>query len=331
MSLHKHRPVRATIALGALATAGTLAAATAPAAAQIADRGAGIAFEVRDDRLRYGESIDVDGRAAERNEGTLVSLLYRDDTLDDWIELDVDELDDGGRFTLEGENRRRSGEARVVVGRETAVAAVNGEGLAPERTSDAQRITIASQLRADEADGATVVRAGRTATVTGTLLPGFEGREVVLERREGDGDGWRTLARATTREGGRFTVSHLQQHSEAFEVRVRFEADEVNTGWEDRPGRMAFLSRDGASWYGPGFYGRRTACGQTLTGGIKGVAHKTLPCGTRVVFKRGDRTVTARVIDRGPFASGRQWDLAPAIKQALGYSGDGPVWAAVER
>ncbi|MCP9489320.1 MAG: septal ring lytic transglycosylase RlpA family protein [Solirubrobacteraceae bacterium MAG38_C4-C5] len=327
--MHTNRPARATVALGALATAGTLAAATAPAAAQIPDRGAGIAFQVDDDRLRYGESIDVRGRAADRDEGTLVSLLYRGDTLDDWIELDVDELDGEGRFRLEGENRRRSGETRVVVGRETARAAVNGDGLAPERTSDAVGITIASQLRADEADEATAVRAGGTARVTGRLLPGFEGREVVLEGR--DGDGWRTLDRATTREGGRFTVSHLQQRSEAFEVRVRFEEDEINTGWHDTPGRMAFLSRDGASWYGPGFYGRRTACGQTLTGDIKGVAHKTLPCGTRVVFKRGDRTVTARVIDRGPYVGGRQWDLAPAIKQALGYSGDGPVWAAVDR
>jgi len=329
LKLHTtNRPARATVALGALATAGTLAAAAAPAAAQTPDQGAGIDFEVGDEHLRYGESIDVHGRAAGRNEGTPVSLLYRGDTLDEWIELDVDELDGEGRFRLEGENRRRSGEARVVVGRETARAAVNGEGLAPERTSDAAGITIAAQLRADEADEATVVPAGRTARVTGMLLPGFEGREVVLERR--DGDGWRTLSRATTGEGGRFTVSHLQERSEAFEVRVRFEGDEGNTGWQDEPGRMAFLSRDGASWYGPGFYGRRTACGQTLTGGIKGVAHKTLPCGTSVVFRRGDRTVTARVIDRGPYVGGRQWDLAPAIKRALGYSGDGPVWAAVD-
>jgi hypothetical protein len=326
--LNTNHPARATAALGALTTATTLAAATAPAAAQTPDRGAGIAFEVRDDRLRYGEPIDVRGRAAERNEGTPVSLLYRGNTRE-WLELDVDELDDEGRFRLEGDNRRRSGEARVVVGRQTARAALNGEGLAPTRTSDAVEITIASQLRADEADEDAAVRAGRTARIRGTLRPGFADREVVLERR--DGDGWRTLARATTREGGRFTLSHRQERSEAFKVRVRFEGDEINTGWHDEPGRMAFLSRDGASWYGPGFYGRRTACGQTLTGDIKGVAHKRLPCGTRVVFKRGKRTVTARVIDRGPFAAGRQWDLAPATKRALGYRGDGPVWAAVDR
>ncbi|HEV2820835.1 MAG TPA: septal ring lytic transglycosylase RlpA family protein [Solirubrobacteraceae bacterium] len=330
MKLHtSNPPARATVALGALATAGALAAATAPAAAQTPDRGAGITYEGRDDRLRYGEPIDMRGRAAGRAPGTPVSLLYRGNTREDWIALDVDELDEDGRFGLEGDNRRRSGEARVAIGRQTARAAVNGEGLTPELTSEAAEITIASQLRVDEADEDTRVRAGRTARVTGTLLPGFAGRKVILERR--DANGWRTLDRATTREGGRFTLSHLQQRSEAFEVRVRFEEDEINTGWHDEPGRMAFLSRDGASWYGPGFYGRRTACGQTLTGDIKGVAHKTLPCGTKVVFKRGDRTVTARVIDRGPYVAGRQWDLAPAVKRALGYSGDGRVWAAVDR
>jgi len=327
--LHTNRPARATAALGALTTAGILAAAAAPVAAQNTESGAGITTELRDDRLRYGESIELDGRATGRTEGTLVSLLYRGNTLEDWVELDVDELDGAGRFRLEGENRRRSGEARVVVGRETARAAVNGEGLAPQLTSGPEEVTIASQLRVDEDEEAAAVPSGRTAHVRGALRPGFEGREVVLERR--DGDGWRTLDRATTREGGRFTLSHSQERSEAFEVRARFEEDELNTGWHDEAGRMAFLGRDGASWYGPGFYGRRTACGQTLTAGIKGVAHKTLPCGTRVVFKRGDRTVTARVIDRGPYAGGRQWDLAPAVKRALGYSGDGSVLAAVDR
>lgn len=330
MKLHTtNPPARAKVALGALASAGTLAAATAPVAAQTPDRGAGITYEVRDDHLRYGEPIELRGRAAGRAPGTPVSLLYRGDTREDWLELDVDELDDEGRFRLEADNRRRSGEARVAIGRETARAAVNGEGLRPELTSEAAEITIAAQLGVDEADEDTRVRAGRTARVTGTLRPGFEGREVILERR--DGNGWRTLGRATTREGGRFTVSHLQERSEAFKVRVRFEEDEINTGWHDKPGRMAFLSRDGASWYGPGFYGQRTACGQTLTGDIKGVAHKTLSCGTKVVFKRGDRTVTARVIDRGPYVAGRQWDLAPAIKRSLGYNGDGRVWAAVDR
>lgn len=39
------------------------------------------------------------------------------------------------------------------------------------------------------------------------------------------------------------------------------------------------------SWYGSGFYGQRTACGQTLTKTLVGVANRTLPCGTLVMFR----------------------------------------------
>jgi hypothetical protein len=71
------------------------------------------------------------------------------------------------------------------------------------------------------------------------------------------------------------------------------------------------------SFYGPGGeYGRRTACGLTLTTRTLGVAHRTLPCGTLVQFRYrnpGDgltRTITVPVIDRGPARwTGRNWDL----------------------
>jgi hypothetical protein len=57
------------------------------------------------------------------------------------------------------------------------------------------------------------------------------------------------------------------------------------------------------TWYGPGFYGNRTACGVRYTRDIVGVAHRTLPCGTLVEFKWHGITAVAPVIDRGPFAS----------------------------
>ena len=73
-----------------------------------------------------------------------------------------------------------------------------------------------------------------------------------------------------------------------------------------------------ASWYGPGFYGNRTACGQTYTPEILGVAHKTLPCGTLLTLTYGTRAVTVAVIDRGPYIAGRTLDLSTATKLALG-------------
>ena len=73
-----------------------------------------------------------------------------------------------------------------------------------------------------------------------------------------------------------------------------------------------------ASWYGPGFYGNRTACGQTYTPEILGVAHRTLPCGTVLVLSYGARSVAVAVIDRGPYIAGRALDLSNATRQLLG-------------
>jgi len=73
-----------------------------------------------------------------------------------------------------------------------------------------------------------------------------------------------------------------------------------------------------ASWYGPGFYGNLTACGQTYTPEILGVAHLTLPCGTALTLTYGSHSVTVTVIDRGPYIAGRAIDLSNATKLALG-------------
>ncbi|MEP7004130.1 MAG: septal ring lytic transglycosylase RlpA family protein [Chloroflexota bacterium] len=73
-----------------------------------------------------------------------------------------------------------------------------------------------------------------------------------------------------------------------------------------------------ASWYGPGFYGNRTACGQVYTPEIIGVAHKTLPCGTLLTLTYGSRVLVVPVIDRGPYIAGRTLDLSNATKLAIG-------------
>jgi hypothetical protein len=82
-----------------------------------------------------------------------------------------------------------------------------------------------------------------------------------------------------------------------------------------------------ASWYGPGFYENRLPCWQWLQrNGLPiqflpdtwGVAHKTLPCGTMLVLTHGANTITVPVVDRGPYIAGRELDLSPRVKSALG-------------
>lgn len=86
-----------------------------------------------------------------------------------------------------------------------------------------------------------------------------------------------------------------------------------------------------ATWYGPGFWGRRAACGKTLRKTTIGVAHQTLPCGTRVAFAYNGRWVRAKVIDRGPYTAGYEWDLTKRLAKRLGflYSSSGRLRVAV--
>jgi rare lipoprotein A len=76
-----------------------------------------------------------------------------------------------------------------------------------------------------------------------------------------------------------------------------------------------------ATWFGPGFYGSKTACGQTLTPGVIGVANRTLPCGTLVKVSYAGHALTVPVLDRGPYSHiGADWDLTAGAAQALGIS-----------
>ncbi len=82
-----------------------------------------------------------------------------------------------------------------------------------------------------------------------------------------------------------------------------------------------------ASWYGPGFHGRRTASGERFNTNALTAAHRSLPFGTRVrvVNRRTGRSVVVRINDRGPFAHGRVIDLSRAAAQSIGLSGVAPV------
>lgn len=79
------------------------------------------------------------------------------------------------------------------------------------------------------------------------------------------------------------------------------------------------------SWYGPGFYGKRTACGLAYTKTIMGVAHRTLPCGTLVEFRYKGRSKEVPVIDRGPYVEGRTWDISGGLCTYLRHCFTGPI------
>jgi hypothetical protein len=164
---------------------------------------------------------------------------------------------------------------------------------------------------------------GREASVSGTLRPGLAGRVVMLQ--ELDGHRWRTVARARTRSAGRFRLRYRPHRTGSERVRLRFAGDLLDRDAERRLGWLTVYRLAEASWYGGG---GSLACGGSLTTTTMGVANKTLPCGTLVTLRYGDRSVRVPVVDRGPYVSGREFDLTQATKQALGFGDTGDVWSS---
>ena len=162
--------------------------------------------------------------------------------------------------------------------------------------------------------------AGRQASVHGRVVSGAAGRAVALQRHSGQR--WSTIDHATTRAGGGFGFAFRPQHSGSARLRVVVDAARREIG------RLNVYRHAAVSWYGPGLYGNKLSCGGRLTPGTLGVAHKTLPCGARVTLRRGDRVVRVRVVDRGPYVGGREFDLTSATRAKLHFDGVGSLLVA---
>jgi hypothetical protein len=169
--------------------------------------------------------------------------------------------------------------------------------------------------------------AQRTLKIAGDVGADDAGRTVRVERQAADGS-WETVATAVADAGGAFAARWLTDAPGRYALRATVERAE---GRADAAAAQELLARVSvfraaiASWYGPRFWGRRTACGLRLTRRTMGVAHRRLPCGTKVEIYHRNRTVVVPVIDRGPFVAGRQWDLTQAAAEAIGLEGTGRV------
>lgn len=98
----------------------------------------------------------------------------------------------------------------------------------------------------------------------------------------------------------------------------------------------AFAAGDqcgGASWYGPGFHGKKAASGQRFDQNAMTAAHKSLPFGTvvRVVDQRTGKSVKVTINDRGPFHKGRIIDLSKAAATQLGIRNAGTGKVCITR
>jgi rare lipoprotein A len=165
------------------------------------------------------------------------------------------------------------------------------------------------------------IRAGRRAVVVGTVQPRTAGLIASLQVRKGHR--WYTIDRDRTGRLGRYHLRDRRRDPMSAPVRVHVRA--AGDRARRRVGRLNVYRWAQASWYGPGFYGRRTGCGGTLGANQLGVANKTLPCGTKVTLRHNGRRVRVPVIDRGPYSGTREYDLTAATARKLHFRGHGAI------
>jgi hypothetical protein len=311
------RPKYNARAVPALAAAGALsmtmiAAAKAPASAP-GQPDTQLAMTINDRTLAYGQNLVVTGRAPADAAGRRLVLEFRPRG-GNWgpAATTTPGADRRYRFRVRAE---RSGEVRVTTADAATATRTAGTAAAPPASvaTTVQPVSVAAMFagRWRNVD----VTAGRAAVVRGTLRPGVGGRVVTLER-----PGRHVLARATTGRNGRFVLTYRTRGAGTTPLRLRFRGDRANGSAWRRAGVVNAYQESYASWYEDG---GATACGFHAH---YGVAHRTLPCGTKVTIRYGSRSVVATVDDRGPFVGGRDWDLNGAVAGALGFDGTGAVW-----
>jgi rare lipoprotein A len=173
------------------------------------------------------------------------------------------------------------------------------------------------------------VLVGKVARFSGSFPAREAGATVTIERFDDATAAWTAVTTAQLQPDGSYVARWRADVAGRHRTRATLGGAAVqNAGG----GAAAFAASEGqeaamtvyrgavASWYGPGFYGRKTACGQRMSRELLGVAHKRLPCGTEVAITYDGRSITVPVVDRGPFVRGRRWDLTAATAKALRFT-----------
>lgn len=156
---------------------------------------------------------------------------------------------------------------------------------------------------------------GSPIRVSGQVRHGA--RRVVRIQYRLVGGAWARAAMVRAGRDGSFAATWKPRGAGAYELQA------VASGRRTRTSGIRSISifkGQTATWYGPGFFGKTTACGVVLTETTVGVAHRSLPCGTPVLVSYQGRGLVVPVIDRGPFTANAQWDLTQATAQALGVT-----------
>jgi rare lipoprotein A len=164
-------------------------------------------------------------------------------------------------------------------------------------------------------------------TFTGTAPTQMAGQTIEIQRSGHETNWtWANTVTATVGSDGTFSAVWQTNHIGQFQMRVMASTSSQAQSASVTPPLTTTVYRPSrATEYGPGFYGKKTACGQRLGRGTIGVANRTLRCGESVAVYYHGKTLVVPVIDRGPYANGADWDLTIATGKALGITGTAQI------
>lgn len=314
-----HRPRRSRLGVGALMIAIPASAAALVAGQAVALPTAGPSrIQPQSRHIPYGHDVVVNGTVSSSDAGHTLVLEYARRGATDWSQLASTTAGGTGAFRLAA-RLEQSGAVRVLDSSSeslTPFLAPGSGGSAATSTPVTVDVTARVRVPARSIN----VNAGQPVQVRGRVLPAVGGRKVSLQALQSGS--WHTLASARTGSAGRFVVRYVAGSAGREPVRLKFGGDRLNGRSTARAGQITVYRAAEASWY---VDAGSTACGFHAQ---YGVANRTLPCGTRVAFRLGGRSVTAIVDDRGPYVGGRDWDLDQSTAGALGFGGVGQVWSS---
>jgi hypothetical protein len=162
---------------------------------------------------------------------------------------------------------------------------------------------------------------GKKVRFRGAVEPKLAGRTVVVQYVDPLTGAWTKQAQTTVKPDGTFVARWKPRHIGQFRTRALVGAEAAAQAASASPELPLTVYRPAlATWYGPGFYGKQTACGIEMTEELVGVAHRSLPCGTNIAVRYGSRTLILPVVDRGPFGGKAKWDLTAAAAEQLGFT-----------
>jgi rare lipoprotein A len=208
--------------------------------------------------------------------------------------------------------RRGKFSERIVVKRSGRFRAVSSDG----RTTAPDLVTVKSRTAARISTKN--AETGQKVKVKGHVSPAGAGRKVSVRIDD-------HTIHTKTGGSGSFAVKWKASDPGHYTIRARAAGNRIAAGSSTKVGKIDVFRPAVASYYGPGLYGNKLACGGTLEPSTIGVANKSMPCGTKLTLRYRGKEVDAKVIDRGPYSGDREFDLTEATKNKLGFGSTGTI------